>query len=339
MKPKHFFCIILLIPAFLQAQSGSESVRLPGVTPAGIRQARESVLDRDSILIGDQVWWILSLPDQARDPSFTRSVESPEMPGEAVEGVEILEGVRFDTIFHRKKMQEIQARIKLTSFDSGSYSLPYMPLFLKRVDGGTDTLWFKGPVLYVNTIPVDTTSFKAYGLKPQMKYPITAAEILSVAGLLLALAAIVYLTVRIIRRRRQNLPLFHSLKPAEPPHVVALKALDKIRAQQLWKTQKVKHYYTVLTDVLRIYFYNRWGIQAMEQTSAEMLGSLNSVSEKDELLTKEVITELQKVLNTSDLVKFAKYVPAENENEESLALAVKFVTSTARYEETENKEE
>jgi hypothetical protein len=31
-----------------------------------------------------------------------------------------------------------------------------------------------------------------------MKYPITAAEILSVAGLLLALAAIVYLTVRII---------------------------------------------------------------------------------------------------------------------------------------------
>ena len=77
----------------------------------------------------------------------------------------------------------------------------------------------------------------------------------------------------------------------------------------------------------------------MEQTSAEMLGSLNSVSEKDELLTKEVITELQKVLNTSDLVKFAKYVPAENENEESLALAVKFVTSTARYEETENKEE
>ena len=34
-----------------------------------------------------------------------------------------------------------------------------------------------------------------------------------------------------------------------------------------------------------------------------------------------------------------KYVPAENENEESLALAVKFVTSTARYEETENKEE
>jgi hypothetical protein len=45
----------------------------------------------------------------------------------------------------------------------------------------------------------------------------------------------------------------------------------------------------------------------MEQTSAEMLGSLNSVSEKDELLTKEVITELQKVLNTSDLVKFAKY--------------------------------
>jgi hypothetical protein len=56
----------------------------------------------------------------------------------------------------------------------------------------------------------------------------------------------------------------------------------------------------------------------------------DSVSEKDELLTKEVITELQKVLNTSDLVKFAKYVPAENENEESLALAVKFVTSTAR---------
>jgi hypothetical protein len=108
MKPKHLFCIILLIPAFLQAQSGSESVRLPGVTPAGIRQARESVLDRDSILIGDQVWWILSLPDQARDPSFTRSVESPEMPGEAVEGVEILEGCGSTPFFTERKCRKFR---------------------------------------------------------------------------------------------------------------------------------------------------------------------------------------------------------------------------------------
>ena len=77
-----------------------------------------------------------------------------------------------------------------------------MPLYLKE-DGTIDTLLFQGPDLYVNTIPIDTTSFEPYGIKPQMRYPITWAEVLSLVAAILVLAAAILLTVRIVKRRRE----------------------------------------------------------------------------------------------------------------------------------------
>ena len=205
------------------------------------------------------------------------------LPFQITQGVEALSPVKLDSVF-RKRLEGIRARILLTSFDSGSYQLPHMPLYLKRIDGAVDTLWFSGPDLYVNTIQVDTTSFQAFGLKPQMRYPLTLSEILGAAGILFFLAALVWLIVWIVKRRRKNLPVFGLSRKKDPPHVAALRALDAIKAQELWKKQKVKQYYTLLTDTVRVYMRDRWGIQAMEQTSAEMIASLQRKEADDTCL-------------------------------------------------------
>ena len=86
-----------------------------------------------------------------------------------------------------------------------------------------------------------------------MRYPITWGEILSVAGAVFLLMAIVCLLVYIIKRRRKNLPVFADIKPEDPPHTAALKVLHAIKEQELWKKQKAKAYYTLLTDTIRIY--------------------------------------------------------------------------------------
>ena len=85
---------------------------------------------------------------------------------------------------------------------------------------------------------------------------------------------------------------------------------------------------------------DRWGIQAMEQTSAEMIASLQRKEADDTLLTDKIIQVLGNMLYTGDLAKFAKYTPSDPENEESLQQAVRFVTETALYEnDKEEKEE
>ena len=79
----------------------------------------------------------------------------------------------------------------------------------------------------------------------------------------------------------------------------------------------------------------RFGFNAMEMTTEEIITSL--------LLTKdkESIKELHEILETSDLVKFAKFNPPMNEKDRNLLNAIDFVNSTkpaAEEEEEQPKE-
>lgn len=300
---------------------------LPQIDANGIRSAYESVLDRDTILIGDQILWRFPIPESYWDRDTLLTF--PQVPNPLIEGVEALSPITMDAQHIKKRKAAVEASIRLTSFDSGDYALPYMPLYVKRLNGGVDTLWFKGPLLNVKTFPIDTASYTAFDIKPQMIYPITAGEVFMCLGIVLGVVALVWLIVWLVRRRKKNLPFFGPPKPKEPAHVVALRSLDKIKQQELWKAHKIKAYYTQLTDTLRVYLCDRWGIQAMEQTSAEMLGAL-----QQEHLAKETLQEISEMLTVSDLAKFAKYVPSDDENVGALQQAVRFVTATARYEET-----
>ena len=322
-----FPALLIMMPHISVARQDPATVQGKGDSVLG------SVLEKDSILIGDQVWWNMTLPPGIWTEGIIETPEFPSLPFEITRGIEALSGVRLDSVFRKKNLESIRARILLTSFDSGSYQLPPVPVRLLRQDGTADTLWFKGPLLKVQTIPVDTTSFEPYGLKPQMRYPITTGEILALAGIVALVTGLVFLALYIIRRRRKNLPLFGPVRPKDPPHIAALKVLANMRRQEIWKKQKAKLYYTLLTDTIRVYLRDRWGMQAMELTSGEMIASLEQRQPEDPLLSGKIIEVLREMLSMGDLAKFAKYTPSESENEESLRQAVRFVTETARYEE------
>jgi hypothetical protein len=139
----------------------------------------------------------------------------------------------------------------------------------------------------------------------------------------LAVLALIAFVIYIIIRRKQHKPIFFKPKPKEPPHIIALRELDKIKSDKLWQNNKVKLYYTRITDVLRVYMEGRYKIQAMEQTSEEILTTLTSMPVPGELMDK-----LRELLSVSDLVKFAKYQPMTDDNDKALATAQEFVNHT-----------
>ena len=294
-----------------------------------------SALSKDTILIGDQIIWSLS----AKAEEGSAFMYAMELPKELTKGVELLEA-RIDTIRSKSKRDKewlLRGTLRITSFDSGSYRLPPMPLYLIRPSGEVDTLWFAGPKLEVTTIPIDTATYKPFDIKGQINYPLTAKEILPWGGLFFLLLLAAYILYRYIRHRRENRPLFGKPKPKEPAYLAAFRQLEEIKAQKLWQNGKVKLFYTAVTDVLRIYISERFGIQAMEQTSAELLDAL-----KKEQLDKVLMEDLSAMLGTADLVKFAKYEPGALENEQAIPVAVHFVQATMLVEtETteQNKEE
>ena len=112
-----------------------------------------------------------------------------------------------------------------------------------------------------------------------------------------------------------------------------LKKIETIKADKVAKREDPKAYYTELTDVIRIYIKERFGFNAMEMTSAEIIERL--LEEKD----KESIHDLKVMFETADLVKFAKYAPLMNENDMNLVNAVDFINQTKIEEDPNAKKE
>ena len=290
----------------------------------------QSRISRDSILIGDQIEWTF-------DFSIAPGEEARiSRPGEApVPGVEALGELALDTLSKSKADGTMQLRghVTLTSFDSGSYQLPELFVLLDRSDGSIDTLRYAGPRLAVNTIPIDTATFEPYDIKGQIRYPLTFKEVLPWIGLALLVAALIWLLVRWIRMRRENRDFFGKPVVQDPPHIVALRSLEKTRSQKLWQAGKQKQFYTQVTDALRQYIAGRYDISALEQTSAEMLQEL---SEKE--IDPALLAQMKDLFTTADFVKFAKHTASDQENENAIPTAIRFVNETYM-SQIENEEE
>ncbi|MDR1227148.1 MAG: hypothetical protein LBK47_09680 [Prevotellaceae bacterium] len=283
-------------------------------------------LDRDSILVGDQV-------DMTLNIAYSKSLNFlfPAVGDTLMPGVEVVKQGKLDTIRNKKKedLITVERKFTLTSFEAGViYSLPKFQLLLNR-NSSIDTISSSQLTLKVMPPPMDST-WTPNGVKPPIEYPITFGEAIPyVSGALLVLAIIAFV-LYYLDRRAKNKPLFSSPKPKEPAHVIAFRALDKLKEDKLWQQSKTKEYYTRISEILRVYTEDRYGVPAMEQTSDEILKAMTELN----LCSKEQLGKLSEVFAVSDLVKFAKFTPTPMENESSYSSSRLFVEQTMKMETT-----
>lgn len=301
---------------------------LTAVYSVKAQELLSSKFSKDTILIGDQVEWSAKI-NTPRDLSlWMDSIPNPVVPG-----VELIQPFKYDTTSLKKKAADIEIKAILTSFDSGSYYIPRQVLYFYKGEELVDTIVLEARNLEVTTIPIDTTTYQMYDIKPQYRYPVTFKELLPWIGGVLLLAIIVWIIYRVIRNKRENKTLFGKPIVKDPPHITALRSLEKIRGEKLWQNNKEKQYYTAITDTLRQYIEGRFSVQAMERTSNEILTSLAK-----EKIEQEEFEELKELFGLSDLVKFAKYKASDVENEKAIPTAVRFVNSTFLQEIENDKE-
>ncbi|MDD3201130.1 MAG: hypothetical protein PHP76_03915 [Bacteroidales bacterium] len=317
MKRRLFVLALILIATLSFAQDEVPEGRIP------------SKLSKDTILIGDRVEWIMNLSIKEGEECY---FEQPDDP--VAGGVETVQKLVMDTLSKSKGNINIEGKMILTCFDSGSYFLPPVIALVGKQNGAVDTLFFDGPVLEVTTIPIDTATFKPYDIKGQIKYPLTFKEILPWLGIIILVAALIYGIVRFVKYRKENKTFFGKPIVKDPPHIVALRSLEKIRGQKLWQNNKQKQFYTGVTDTLRQYIASRYDISAMEQTSAEMFDSL-----RDKKIDAKLYGELKDLFTTADFVKFAKHNASTEENENAIPTAVRFVNTTFMQDLEDSKKE
>ena len=283
---------------------------------------------RDSILIADQIRYGVTI----EDVKAGEKIALPDFSAASNDTLTILGGWQLDTLVNGKAVRSrnakaaarllrkpfaLKASIVLVPFEEGHYALPDMPVIRE-----SDTLVFKGLEMDVKTMPVDTATFEIHDIKGQILYPVTFKELLPwIGGGLLAAALIalaVWLIVRASKRKAE------ALKPKDPAYIVALRELDKYRSDKYWAPDKQKAFYSGITDALKFYMDERFGVDAPEMTTAELFDALKS----DKDITPEMYSSLKELFERADFVKFAKHIASEQENAAALPLAVRFVTTT-----------
>ena len=332
------YCLIFALLLTAAAASAQEACRDTTEKDTGGRVIlKESsfiqpVTPRDSILVADRLLYGFEL-DNVPDSTVLAfpQVSNPLMPD-----VLALPQWKIDTVKVQKirannsRLLNIRASIAIQPFEEGTYELP--PLFVQRIhtDGTVDTIQFDRQTIEVFTMPVDTATFVPHDLRGQMKYPVTLSEILPwVMGfwaLVLLIAGILAWIVS--RRKGAEGPAFK-----EPAHITALRKLDKWRGDKFWAPDKQKQFYSGVTDALREYIVARYGVGAMEMTTAEIFEGLRETD-----VPADLYQEMKDLFERADFVKFAKYIATPEDNATVLTQAVRFVTTTYQTQVEEEAE-
>ena len=257
----------------------------------------EATIDTTNIRIGEQFLLKISIAE----------IQNVILPKIQLKGLEVIDSTRIDTI-----KNSLIRRYILTGFDSGAFYIPQQQIFVKNQAFLTDSL-----LVNVATIAIDTTKVKKFPIKTIKKEPYTFDDFKIYIYLILAILAIIGFWIYwfVVRKRKEteDAPTYRTL----PPYEEAILRLTELDEKLLWQNNKVKEYYSELTEIVRGYIERELKVPALEKTTDEVLEMIKDFKSADSIETsKETIDRLKDLLREADLVKFAKSKPLAIEIED-----------------------
>lgn len=281
-------------------------------------QQVEQRIDSLQMLIGQQT--VLHLKATAKQgakimlPSF-----KPQ--DQIIPGIEVVEQSKGDTMQMGDDRIQVSRDYTLTSFDEQVYAIPALDV---KIDGKS---YHGNPLaLKVLTVPVDTVHpNQFYPAKGVQDNPFSWSEWSFAFWLSLLMLVICGAMIYLRNRLKKNKPIITRIRIVKkvPAHEKALREINDIKQHHTAANQETqKEYYTQLTNALREYIVSRFGFNAMEMTSSEIIEHLRASGDQ------KMIDELRMLFSTADLVKFAKYEIPINENDANLLNAINFIDQT-----------
>lgn len=219
----------------------------------------------------------------------------------------------------------------------GSYVLPPVEVGYRQLlgEGEQSAAWetLVTSEIFVeveSVLPTEGGAEDIRGLKPlrEVQPPIPWLQIvLGLIGAALAGAAL-WWYLRQRAKRKDDIPLI-------PPHEVAFEALSRLRSTDFDDPVSVRLFYFQISEVVRTYVEGRFGMNATDLTTEEILANLESLDQ----LAPDQSEVLRAFLMDTDQVKFAHREPGGGDIENVYEQALSFVESTRPVVEEETETE
>lgn len=211
----------------------------------------------------------------------------------------------------------------LTSFRLGEHMVSTGTISC-RVDDKTFIANFPSIALTVESALTDSSSEIA-DIKPMQKLP---GRIPRWIWIVLGTAATAFLVGLISSKLWKHRETLVPSAPPTPPHVLALKALEKLKGKGLLERDECNPFYTELSLILRAYLEGRFNLNATDETTEEIVEEMS----KSPDLNGSQRNILQEFMRQADMVKFAKGHPDRLTMESAFKTTQHFVEETKQPE-------
>ncbi len=307
----------VLAASLLLAACAGEPVAEVPTEPKEPVEATSSV-DRAVATTGDVIRYTVTV-----DYDTAYEIEIPE-PGADIAGFRIIDLGREEPRTTGDRVVE-ERWYELRADLVGSYVLPPVTVGFRRpaeVDDSTSTSeTVRTSAIFVeveSVLPQDGEGEASdiRDLKPLEKVtsPIPWGWIAAGTGALVSLLLGLFLW----RRRPVKLP------PAIPAHEIAFRELNDLRGTDFDDPQAVRQFHFRISEILRAYVEGRFGLNATDLTTEEILAKLPVLGE----IPPSSALDLRTFLEATDQVKFADHAPPRDEIQETYELGLGFVEAT-----------
>jgi hypothetical protein len=265
-------------------------------------QTLQTITDKKDILIGEQIKLTLKAP---LDKGLSKWINLPD----SIPHFEIVETSKPDTVNFKDDSRAIEQTIIITSFDSGSWVFPALPVEFAGAAGqapqivNTDS--FVVNVLYA---PADSTN-QLRDIKPIIKVSITSLFWYYIIGGAVLLLLIIYLLYRYFKKKKKDTAATPASKLS--PFDEAMAALKDLAQFNLQDAAEIKAYHIKLAAIFKNYLGRKQGKNLFNKTTGDLLITIKEID-----FPPVNISELATTLRCTDAVKFARYLPLSNQSED-----------------------
>ena len=267
-------------------------------------QTIQTFTDKKDILIGEQVQLKIKAISLPGNFGLNKWLSLPD----SIPHFDIVETGKIDTIVYKDNSKTFEQTIILTSFDSGKWVFPSLPVeFLNATGQAVPKLQTDSFIVNVSYAPPDSTD-QLRDIKPIIKVTVTDYMWYYIAGGIALLSLIILLLYRYFKKKKE-------LKPAGPisrlsPYDEAMEEINKLAQYDLQNAEAVKIYHTKISDIFKRYLGRKQNKNLANSTTGDLLINMDNSN-----FTQENISTLVTALRSNDAVKFAKYIPIAQESE------------------------
>ncbi len=256
----------------------------------------ETAVDKSEIYIGDLVNYRLTI---IHDSSITLT---PPPIGANLGAFDVKDYQTDESTKLKDGRIKIESRFVLTTFTTGDYIIPPIPVKFTLPDSTTKYLISEPTPIKVKSLlaeSADSTNIR--DIKGPIEFKTSKAIYYYLGGLAVVILAIAgYFYWRAKKRGMLSGEPIDLRKPWE----IAYEELALLKVKNYLSEGNFKQFYVELTEIVRAYLGRIYGIPVLDMTTEEFL---DCIAEGD--ITEELFNRLKEFLNFADLVKFAKLVP------------------------------